>query len=64
MTISENVRDFIIRNFYTLNGKIYRPANFEATQSFILALKEGESAQDYLEQNVSGKFDIIPYHIS
>lgn len=61
---TENVRDFIIRNFYKLNGRIYRPANFSTTNSFILALQEGESAQDYLDQNVSGEFDITAYHIS
>jgi hypothetical protein len=61
---TENVRDFIIRNFYKLNGRIYRPANFATTNSFILALQEGESAQIYLEQNTNGDFTIAEYHLT
>jgi hypothetical protein len=61
VTTTENVSDFIIRNFYKLNGRIYRPSNFATRNSFILALNEGDSAQIYLEHNTIGEFTISEY---
>ncbi len=63
VTPTELVKDFIIRNFYKLNGKIYRPANFNDNNSFILALKEKERADEYLKKNVIGTFSLDYYRL-
>jgi hypothetical protein len=55
------VNNFIIQNFYKLNGKIYRPSNFSNNNSFVLALKDGEIATDYLNHNTTGAYKVDEY---
>ena len=63
ITPTISVKDFIIQNFYKLNGKVYRPANFIDNNSFILALKESDIAVDFLTQNTNGTFTIAGYNL-
>ena len=61
VTTTNSVNEFIKQNFYNLNGRIYRPSNFTDSNSFILALREGISANDYLNENTLGEAYIVEY---
>lgn len=63
VTPTELVNNFIIKNFYKLNGKIYRPANFVDNNSFLLALREGENADDFLTNNTLGTYLLQNYNL-
>jgi hypothetical protein len=63
VTPSNSVNKFIKENFYTLNGRIYRPANFSDNNNFIIALREGQDITNYLESNTVGEFSINEYTI-
>jgi hypothetical protein len=57
------VSEFIKRNFYCLNGRIYRPTNFSDNNNFIIALREGQNIENYLAQNIVDDFIISDYNI-
>jgi hypothetical protein len=63
VTTDADVKDFIITNFYWLNGRIYRPSNSKESNSFIVAMKGGNSIQKYLEENTTGNFQLDEYHL-
>lgn len=58
-----SVRDFIKKNFYQLNGRVYRPANFVNNNSFILALNKDETAKEYLSEMVDN-YKIDKYELN
>jgi hypothetical protein len=58
-----SVSDFIKKNFYTLNGKIYRPANFTENNSFIIALRQGQDTTNYLQLHTVGELNVNEYRI-
>jgi hypothetical protein len=59
-----DINDFIINNFYYLNGKIYRPANFDEKNAFILALKKEINPNEFLDSNVQGKYKLSNYKLT
>lgn len=58
------VSEFIKNNFYHLNGRIYRPANFHETNSFILGLKHNDTATEYLSNNIVENYSIKEYKLN
>jgi hypothetical protein len=64
LTSTLSVQEFIKRHFYVLNGRIYRPANFEHTNTFILALTKGETVDQFIYQNeINDKINAHNYSI-
>lgn len=63
VTTKDIVSEFIKRNFYSLNGRIYRPANFADNNNFIIALRQGQNIEHYLVSNMIGDFIISDYNI-
>jgi hypothetical protein len=63
VTTTDSVSDFIKENFYKLNGRIYRPANFAESNNFIIALREGQDIANYLDLNTKGEISINDYSI-
>ena len=63
VTPKDLVNDFIKKNFYNLNGKIYRPENFTDSNSFIIAMPKGLDIHNYLISNTIGKFSVNEYKI-
>jgi hypothetical protein len=63
VTTTDSVSDFIKENFYKLNGRIYRPANFAESNNFIIALREGQDIANYLDLNTKGEISINDYRI-
>ena len=63
VTTTDPVSDFIKENFYKLNGRIYRPANFAESNNFIIALREGQDIANYLDLNTKGEISINDYSI-
>lgn len=63
VTPTISVSEFIKVNFYNLNGRIYRPANFADNNNFIIALREGQDIKIYLDSNTVGESSISEYSI-
>ena len=61
ITTEGPVSDFIRCNFYSLNGRIYRPASFHDNNSFILALEKNKSHKEYLDDCTNGNYAIEPF---
>jgi hypothetical protein len=55
------VKEFIKKNFYYLNGRIYRPTNFNENNSFIFGLNRNENGNEYLLTNLLDDFSIDEY---
>src|SRR5690606_24137203 len=64
VTTDDPVSDFIKENFYKLNGRIYRPANFADNNNFIIALRDGQNTTHYLNAITDDPFTITEYKLS